>query len=87
LIGKSTAFPFYELMKLGLESQAVIALRCAKAAKGGPRASAELARMVTEKLVAFSETSAMVFCGAPPEKIIQHYHRQVSANRRRLRRG
>jgi len=75
---------FGDVVKLGIESQAVIAARCAIVAKGGPSASLELQRMVWEKVAAYGEASAMLFRGAHPKKIVRRYRRHVRSNKRRL---
>jgi hypothetical protein len=75
---------YNDVVKLGIESQAVIARRCAIVATGGPVASLELQRMFWEKLAAYGETSAMLFGGAHPKKVVQRYWRHVRSNQRRL---
>ena len=78
---------FNDIAQLGIESQAVIARRCAIVATGGPAASLELQRMVMEKLAVFGETSAMLLGGAPPKKVMRRYRRHVRSNNRRLKAG
>jgi hypothetical protein len=71
---------------LAIESQQVIALRIMKLALGGPTASHEANRMVTEKVIAFGEAAAKVATGAPTGDVIKGYRKKVRANRRRLTR-
>ena len=73
-----------DLVKLGIESQAVIVARCAIVAEGGPSASLELQRMLWEKVAAYGEASVMLFWGAHPKKIVRRYRRHVRSNKRRL---
>jgi hypothetical protein len=80
-------YAFNDVAQLGIESQAVIARRCAIVATGGPAASLELQRMIVEKLAAFGETSVMLFAGAPPKKVVRRYRRHVRSNNRRLKAG
>lgn len=76
---------------LAWEAQQVVALRLAKLAQGGPDAGHEAFLMVTEKLQALQEGSALLMRGAlqgdkhfnTPE-IMQLYRKKVRANRRRL---
>jgi hypothetical protein len=76
---------------LGAESAAVIALRSAKLARGGPAAKAESQRMVAEKVEAARQLQVMALTGAlgftahgAAKKALKHYRRKVRANRRRL---
>ena len=73
-----------ELVKLGMESQAVISQRCILVAKGGPPVVSECHRMVWEKVVAFGEVSAMLFWGADTKKVIRRYRKHVRSNKGRL---
>jgi hypothetical protein len=73
-----------DLVKLGIESQAVIAARCA-IVQGAVRLRPELQRMFWEKVAAYGEASAMLFWGAHPRKIVRRYRRHVRSNKRRLR--
>jgi hypothetical protein len=79
---------------LGMESAAVIALRAAGAAFGGPKAVDEAWRMWAEKVVALAELQARLLTGslgATPasaaKATLNHYRRKVAANRRRLSRA
>ena len=76
---------------LGLEASSVIALRTMKMAAGGPAADAEGQRMVSEKLSAGAEWSALAMTGGlglTPQRAaartLAHYRRKVRANQRRL---
>ena len=76
---------------LAWEAQQVVALRLAKFAQGGPDAPHEALLMVTEKLQAMQEGSALLMRGAlkgdkhlnTPE-VLQLYRKKVRANCRRL---
>jgi hypothetical protein len=69
---------------LTLESQRVIALRMVKLAVGGPAASREAHRMVTEKVFAAHSAGLDMATGAGPAAIVRKVRRQVRANARRL---
>lgn len=76
---------------LGLDAAAVIALRVAKIAAGGPGAEDEARQMISEKVVAANTLAMMALTGAlgwsapsAATKAIGHYQRKVRANRRRL---
>ena len=78
-------------MKLGLESQTVIALRVMQASIGGPAAQKELSRMVSEKIeTCFEISGQMMGAGldvlgpGPSARAVAHVRRKVRANRRRL---
>jgi hypothetical protein len=80
--------------RFALDTQAVIALRVMKIASGGPLATAEAQRMVTEKVSALALaqlTGGMALAtGKSLETATRHamssVHRHVRANRRRLSR-
>ncbi|SRR5581483_6272621 len=82
----------YDLMRLGMEAQGVIALRMLRLATGGALAEREASRMVTEKAAAAFEAqtaAALALVGgqrgaAVPKKAMRIYRRRVRANRRRL---
>jgi hypothetical protein len=84
----------YDLMRLGIEAQAVMALRLMRLAAGGALAEREAARMVTEKAatVVNAQTAAAVALAtgargaAVSKKAVRVYRRRVRANRRRLTR-
>ena len=71
---------------LAAESQQVIWLRCMRLAAGGPVASAEAVRMVSEKLALAGPAAAGILLGHSSYKLVQRYRRAVRANRRRLSR-
>ncbi len=76
---------------LGMEASSVIALRTLKMAAGGPSATAEGERMVSEKVRAGLELQTLAMTGglgftphAAAAKTLVHYRRKVRANQRRL---
>ena len=75
------------LSMLALESQQVIRLRLMKLAAGGPKASAEANRMVSEKIAAATHSGGRLMKGASPDSIVNGYRRKVRANSRRLLKG
>lgn len=84
----------WRAFELGAEAQTVIALRMMKLASGGAAATAEMERMVTEKveaaMVAQAHLASGLMTGAGaegPRRAMAHYRRKVRANRRRLSRG
>ena len=82
----------FNMMRLGLEAQTVIALRMMRLAAGGAAAQSEATRMVSEKAGAALEagfaaaTLAAVGATHPAigRKVVSGYRKQVRANRRRL---
>ncbi len=72
--------------RLSLESQQVIALRLLKLARGGPAASREAKRMITEKMVALGEATEKSSSGRSARSVVNGYRKKVRANRRRLTR-
>jgi hypothetical protein len=81
----------WDAWTLGMESSAVIGLRVAKIAMGGPDASAEANRMMLEKLDSAVELQTRLLTGrlgtdplATTQKTLRHYRRKVKANRKRL---
>lgn len=79
---------------LGMESTAVIALRAAGAAFGGPKAVDEAWRMWAEKVVALAELQARLLTGSlgvtpagAAKQTLKHYRHKVAANKRRLSRA
>jgi len=77
---------FFSMAMLAAESQQVIWLRALKLAIGGPRASAEIRRMGSEKLVAAGETVIGTLSGHSLDRTLRRYRKKVRANRRRLSR-
>jgi hypothetical protein len=71
---------------LAAESQQVIWLRLFKLAAGGPKASAEARRMVSEKLALAAQAGVGVVTGETPAGTVKRYRKKVRANRRRLSR-
>jgi hypothetical protein len=69
---------------LAWEAPQVIALRLLKLARGGPAASREAKRMVTEKAIAFGEAAAKLATGSTAGSVVKGYRKKVQANRRRL---
>lgn len=84
----------FDLARLGAESWAVIGLRLAKLAAGGPAAAFEAQRMVTEKAIAAVEAqfaaglaiAAGATHHAAGRKVLAGYRKRVRANRSRLSR-
>ena len=81
----------FDAWSLGWESAAVMGLRAAKIAQGGPEAQREAERMVSEKLTAAYELQLAMMSGAmgmspatTTRKALAHYRRKVRANARRL---
>lgn len=80
--------------RFALDTQAVIALRLMKIASGGPLATAEAQRMVTEKVAALAVaqmTGGLALAtgqsfDAATRRAMSTVHRSVRANRRRLSR-
>jgi hypothetical protein len=83
----------YDLMRLGVEAQGVIALRMMRLATGGALAKRESGRMIAEKAAAAVEAQTAVALAAAtgargaalPTKALRIYRRRVRANRRRLK--
>lgn len=89
-LGPWSRLPF-DLWQAGLEAQQVIALRLAKLALGGPAATTEMNRMVSEKMTAAMEVqsaaAAAVLNGNAaqiPSRTVALYRRKMRANRNRL---
>lgn len=83
---------WFEAAQFGADSQSVIAMRLMKIASGGPGASTEAQRMVSEKVAAFTEAQGVMMAALMTGKSLETaaakayapYHRAVRANRRRL---
>jgi hypothetical protein len=71
---------------LTLETQQVIALRLMKIGAGGAAAQTEMARMVTEKVVAAAEALGTLSFGGSGRQVVRRYRTRVRANARRLSR-
>ena len=76
---------FTSLMKLGVEANAVIALRMMKLMLGGKAARREAELMVTEKVHAAIEAGASLITGASGDQIVHRYRQHVARNAKRLR--
>jgi hypothetical protein len=80
----------FDAWALGFEASLTIGLRALKMMAGGPAASAEARRMISEKIDAARALQAKALTGglgtAPSAaaKTLKHYRRKVRANRRRL---
>lgn len=82
------------IMLLGMESQAVIALRLVRLSSGDGRAAQEATRMVQEKVIALGQSQMQfatdVLAGRGHQaagKTIRRYRRVVRGNRNRLTRS
>lgn len=73
-----------ESAALAVEVQQVMALRMAKLAAGGGAAQTEAAWMMSEKVIAYTEASAMLVLGKSPQTVMRRYRTRVRANARRL---
>jgi hypothetical protein len=81
----------FDFWRAGLEAQQVIGLRLATLAGGGIAASAEMNRMVAEKMSAALEAQHMAATAALtgnaaqiPSRTVALYRRKMRANRKRL---
>jgi hypothetical protein len=81
----------FDFWRAGLEAQQVIGLRLAKLAGGGAAATAEMNRMVSEKMSAALEAqqaaAAAVLTGKPgqiPSRTVALCRRKMRANYKRL---
>ena len=79
--------PWLSLALLAIESNHVVALRCAKLARGGPAAAPEFTRMITEKMHEGVAAAQTLMSGGSHETIIAGYRKRVNANARRLKRA
>jgi hypothetical protein len=70
---------------LAIEAQSVIAMRLAQIAVGRGTA-AETQLMISEKVLAFAEASALAATGGSAHKVVAGYRKKVRANAKRLRR-
>jgi hypothetical protein len=75
---------WWDIGMLMAESQQVMWLRSMRFAAGGPRASAEAQRMVSEKLAIAAPVAAGILTGDSPGKVAKRYRSKVRANKRRL---
>ena len=77
-------YPFYPALMLGGASQNVIDMRLWRIATGGVQAGEETRLMVSEKVNAAVEASAMLMGGKSAGEVIDFYRKQVAANATRL---
>ena len=82
-----TPFPWVSIALLAMESNHVIALRCAKLAREGHGAGPELTRMITEKMLEGAAAAQTLMTGGSHDKVIAGYRKRVKANARRLNRA
>lgn len=83
---------WFEAARFVADSQSVVTLRLMRIAEGGPHATTEATRMVSEKVAAFAEAQGAVFSAlatggsfhSAATKAYAPYRRAVRANRRRL---
>jgi hypothetical protein len=75
---------WWDIGMLAAESQQVMWLRFMRLAAGGPTASGEARRMVSEKLAVAAPAAAGVLMGDAATKVVKRYRTKVRANRRRL---
>ena len=75
---------WFSLAKLAIEANGVIASRMALIATG-EITTAEAHRMITEKMFAAAEASAILAFGGNVETVMRSYRRRVRANGRRLK--
>ena len=75
---------FTSLMKLGVEANAVIALRMMKLLRGGKSGRREAELMVSEKIHAAIEAAASLMTGASGSEIVHRYRQHVARNAKRL---
>jgi hypothetical protein len=81
-----------ETARFAADSQYVVALRMLRLASGGPLATAEVTRMISEKVAVFGEAQGALLTAliagrsldAAAAKAYAPYRRAVSANSRRL---
>jgi hypothetical protein len=80
--------PWMKLMTdttmLAVESQTVIWARMSQIMRGQGTAAENLL-MVTEKMAAFAEASAVIAAGGSAHKVVNGYRRKVRANAKRLK--
>ena len=81
------AYPWFAMTLLAIESNHVIALRCATLARGGAAAGPEITRMVTEKMLEGAAAAQTLMTGGSQEKVVAAYRKRVRANARRLSRA
>jgi hypothetical protein len=77
---------WFDMVSLAAESQRVMWLRLLRLSAGGPRAAAEIERMVFEKASAAAGAVATLMSGGSARGVVRGYRRKVRSNRRRLSR-
>ncbi len=83
---------WFEAARFGAEMQRVVALRTMRIAAGGPTATSETQRMISEKMSAFGESQMAMMTAlatgstldVAAAKAYAPYRRRVRANSRRL---
>jgi hypothetical protein len=84
---------YFDLTRMALEAQQVVALRMMRLAEGGPNAALETQRMIGEKVLALwaaQSAAGWAMTRGPAtagQKALAPFKSAVSANRRRLRRS
>jgi hypothetical protein len=77
-------YPWYPALMLAVESNNVIDIRLRSIAAGKVNAKEETRLMVSEKVDAALEASAMLMNGSRPAEVIDFYRKHVAANAARL---
>ena len=77
-------YPWYPALMLAVESNNVIDIRLRSIATGKVNAETETRLMVSEKVDAALEASAMLMNGSRPAEVIDFYRKHVAANAARL---
>jgi hypothetical protein len=75
---------FIPLMILAVEANGVVALRMMKLMSGDRDALKEASLMVSEKVDAAFEATAILMAGASGDEIVHRYRQHVAANAKRL---
>jgi len=95
---KATVWPWLSLVKSGTrlaaDAQQVIALRLARPATGGPKATREASLLVSEKVKTLADSQRLIVSAVARGKadkagqqVLGLYRRRVSANKKRLSKG
>jgi hypothetical protein len=77
-------YPWYPAFMLAVETSNVIDIRLRKIASGKVDAATETQLMISEKIDAIAEASAILFRGGNPLSVIDNYRKYVAANFARL---
>jgi hypothetical protein len=75
---------WYNIARMSAETQYVIWMRCMKIGMGGADARSEASLMVSEKMKAAAQASAILLSGGSTRTVEKLYRRKVQANVRRL---